>query len=139
MTRFKPMPAKPAAAAHGIAALAGVCMMALPAVFDYSGAARVNDQVVGPIVATLGLVAMWEVTRPVRWVNLLLAAWMIAAVFALDYPFVGGTAVLATAVLAGVLSLVRGERRHDVGGGWAALWRRGAVSTRIDARPRETA
>src|SRR5690606_21691226 len=108
--------------AHGLAALGGMWMMAAPAAFDYDGAAF-NDQFVGPIVATFGIVAMWEVTRGVRWVNRVLAARMLPAALLLDYPVAGGVNAVATGAAVFALSLVRGRTRTRFGGGWASLFR----------------
>lgn len=107
--------------AQGIAMTAGLALMGAPAVLPYSEAAAVNARIVGPFVATFGCVAMWEVTRPLRWVNVPLGAWLVAAPLLIGH---GGPAALTSvgcgaAVVA--LSLVRGAIRHRFGGGWSAL------------------
>jgi hypothetical protein len=106
-------------------ALAGVWLMVAPSVLGYGGAARVSDLVAGPIAVSASVIAMSQVTRPVRWATLPVGAWVIVAAWLLDAPAearVGG--MLAGVMLIGV-ALVRGRVRERFGGGWTALWRRG--------------
>jgi hypothetical protein len=101
--------------------------MAAPAVLGSAGAVRTNDHVVGPLVLSAAIIAVSEVTRPVRWVNVALGLWLILA------PWVLGAEqkALANSTVVGLLligfALVRGRVRHSVGGGWAALWQANAV------------
>jgi len=123
--------------AHALTTALGVWLMAAPQILDYHGAARTNDHVIGPLIATFGCVAMWQATRPVRWVNLVLGIWLTLAPWLLGYAGTqaGGTATansMAVGVLTAVLALVRGAMRHQVGGGWSALWRH------ADPRPGNT-
>ena len=75
------------------------------------------------MAASFAAVALWEATRSLRWVNLALGLWLLAAPWALD----SGWTALANSTVVGVLlmslSLVRGRLRHRFGGGWASLWR----------------
>ena len=105
--------------------LIGIWLTVAPSVFGYDGAARTNGHVVGPLVATFGAMAISQVTRAARFVNLALALWLVAA------PTLLGFTIRQTIhdaglglVLAG-LSLVPRPDRRKQGGGWAAL-RRGA-------------
>ena len=61
---------------HLLPALAGIWLMASPAVLDYADPARANDRIIGPIVASLAIIALWEIARPLRWVNVILGAWL---------------------------------------------------------------
>jgi hypothetical protein len=102
----------------------GVWLMAAPQVLGYSGPAADNDHIVGPLVVSSAVIAMWEVTRPLRRVNTALGAWLLLAPWLLGYE---SAAALVNSLVAGGLlmafSLVRGPRRHRIGGGWSALWR----------------
>lgn len=119
--------------AQGVGLACGIWLMLSPGVLGYFGAARINDRVVGPFVATFACVAMWEATRALRWWNLPLAAWMVLAAFVLDYPPQGRVSVALTGVILGAVSLVRGAIRHRFGGGWAALWRKDPYGVGPDA------
>ena len=57
----------------------GIWLMAAPGVLGSRGSAAASDQLVGPLVVTCAVIAWAEVARPVRYLNLLLALWLIAA------------------------------------------------------------
>jgi hypothetical protein len=104
------------------AAAVGVWIMSAPAVLGYGGPARTVDVVVGPIAASLGLIAAWEATRGLRWGNVVAGLWLLGAPWLLTYA--DGAAV-ASDMLAGALLLglaLLGARVHGrYGGGWAAM------------------
>lgn len=109
--------------AQGIACGIGLWLMASPQVLGYGGAARINDLVAGPISASLACVAMWQVTRPVRWANLGVGAWLLLSPLILGHvSAAAANSVLSGLALAG-FSCVRGRLTHRLGGGWAALSR----------------
>lgn len=103
---------------------AGLWLMAAPAVLGYGGPAATNDRIVGPLAATFAVIAIWEVTRGLRWINLALGLWLLAAPWLLGgYPADATANSMAAGALLAVLSLVRGELRKTYGGGWPAVWR----------------
>jgi hypothetical protein len=106
----------------------GLWLMAAPAVLQYAGRAAMNDYIVGPVVASIAAVAVWEITRQLRWINLVLGLWLLIAPWVFGYEWI----TLAHGTLVGLLlmtfSLVSGQRRHRFGGGWASLWKRTAAS-----------
>jgi len=105
--------------------LSGLWLTAAPAVFDYVGPARVNDTIVGPLIVTFGVIALWEVMRGLRWLNMALAVWLMAAPWVLDYQFplpVGNDILVGLLVL--VFSASGGKRTQRFGGGWSSLWRK---------------
>jgi hypothetical protein len=102
----------------------GVWLMAAPSVLGYGGAARTNDHVVGPIVATLAVIAIAEANRGVRLVNMAPAAWLILAPLLFQYPLRTGVHSVLAGLAVGALSLMGGRIRHQFGGGWASLFRR---------------
>jgi hypothetical protein len=105
--------------------LIGIWLTVAPAIFGYDGAARTNGHVVGPLVATFGAIAISQVTRAARFVNLALAVWLAAA------PVVLGLTLLQTihhaglALVLGGLSLFPRPDRRKQGGGWTVLGRAG--------------
>jgi hypothetical protein len=101
----------------------GVWLMTAPAILDYAGAARTNDRIVGPLVASFALVAIWGVLHPLRWVNLVLGAWLIVAPWALFYDALVPTVnSLVVGMLLMLLSTVRGKIKQRFAGGWSSLW-----------------
>jgi hypothetical protein len=111
--------------------LLGVWLTAAPGVLGLGDPARANFHVVGPLVAMFALTATFQVTRPVRWVNLPLGAWLVVAPWILGYA---GWPETAWSVAAGLgvagLALVRGAVTERLGGGWPALWRKTVEETR---------
>ncbi len=109
--------------AHVFAAAFGIWLMAAPAVLGYSGAAQANDRIVGPLVASCAIIAWWQITRGLRWLNVLLGAWLLLAPWVLGYQQ-SSTAInsmIAGAVIV-ALSLVKGKTDKPFGGGWRALF-----------------
>jgi len=116
--------------AHIIAAALGAWLMAAPAILGYTDPARTNDQIVGPLVATVAVIAWWEVTRAVGWINVLLGLWLLVSPLVLGY---GDTNLTLHSFAVGtplaLLAAVRGKHKRRYGGGWSALfpsrtWRR---------------
>ena len=102
----------------------GLWLLAAPAVLGYGGPAANNDRIVGPLAATFAIIAIWEVTRGLRWLNLILGGWLLAAPWLLGgYTAGATTSSMAAGVLLAVFSLVRGKIRQEYGGGWPAVWR----------------
>jgi hypothetical protein len=104
--------------------LLGIWLMAAPSVFGYVGtAAEDNGRIIGPIVGTFGIIAVWEVTRGCRWLILPLGLWMLVAPWILGYAH--GIAIandMAIGALAAGLSLVKGKMPTRMGGGWRVLF-----------------
>jgi hypothetical protein len=102
------------------AAVLGAWLMFTPLVFGTVDTMADSDHVVGGLVITVAIIAMAEVARPLRFINLLFGLWLIAAPWLLS----GVPSALATAnsVMAGValmaLGLPRGRRSDEHYGGW---------------------
>jgi hypothetical protein len=124
--------------AQGISALIGVWLMAAPGVFRFDGPAGVNAHIVGPLIASFGVIAMGECTRGVRRVNLPLALWVVLSPLFLDQPMNAAMNSLIAGVAVGTLSLVRGHVKHRFGGGWAALREPGRPNGTAGGRVRES-
>jgi hypothetical protein len=101
----------------------GVWLMAAPAALGYGDPARTNDRVVGPIVASIACVAVWEVVRALRWVNVVPALWLLTAPWVLGYERDAAVNSVAVGLALLALVVVRGPVRQRFGGGWRALLR----------------
>lgn len=106
-----------------LAAAIGIWLMIAPAIIGHDEPAATNDRIVGPLVAALGIISLFEITRPVRWVNVALGLWLIVAPAVLGFPIhaLWNSVVSGTAIA--LLSLVRGRTKYRYGGGWSSLWR----------------
>lgn len=101
----------------------GIWLMAAPAILDYGGHARTNHHIVGPLAVSCGVIALWEVTRPLRWGNLALGLWLLVSAWVVASPWVVVLSSSLVGVLLSAFGFVGGGvdwRRY--GGGWSVLW-----------------
>lgn len=87
----------------------GVLVMFAPAIFGVEGAAAESNWLFGPLVITFSAIALADVTRALRLVNVPLAAWVVASPWVLgdlDVAFALATSLMGLAVLG--LSVQRG-------------------------------
>lgn len=101
----------------------GIWLMVAPAVLGYGDPAQTVDRIVGPVAASFAIIAIWEVTRPLRHANLVLGVWLLLAPWVLGYPSTPtvNSMVVGAALIA--LSRVRGKVEDRYGGGWSRVWR----------------
>jgi hypothetical protein len=106
-----------------VSAAIGVWLMGAPPVFGATGAAADGDFLVGPLVAIVAVIALAEVARGLRFLNVAFGLWLVAAPWLLGGATTGSTAndVVAGLALIG-LSLPRGAVRERYGG-----WQRAIV------------
>ena len=62
------------------------------------------------------LMAVWEVLRPLRWVNFLLALYLIVVPWIWGFPMQASVNDMLVGVLVGAMSLIKGALTFD--GGW---------------------
>lgn len=101
--------------------------MAAPALLQYQSEAAINNaHITGPVIATFSTIAIWEATRPCRWMSFAGGLWMILAPFVLGHwqseIQAASSDILAGAAVA-VVSLFRGKIEGRYGGGWSVLWK----------------
>lgn len=87
----------------------GVLLMFAPAIYGVDGAAAESNWLFGPLVITFSAIALADVTRALRLVNVPFAAWVVASPWVLgdlDVAFALATSLMGLAVLG--LSLQRG-------------------------------
>lgn len=108
--------------AQGLASLVGVWIILAPAALGLSETVRMHDRIVGPFVAAFACIAMWEVTRPLRWINVALGAWLLIAPWILGFetPATINTTITGVGLIG--LSFIKGRIKHRFAGGWASLW-----------------
>ena len=101
----------------------GVWLMAAPSVLGYGDPAGANDHIVGPLIASIAVIAVSEATRPLRWLNVLLGFWLLVVPLALGYSSSGTWHSLAIGAAIAVLAAFPDQITQRVGGGWSMLWR----------------
>ncbi len=104
--------------------LLGIWLMIAPAVFGLDASLADSDRIVGLVTLAVALISSWEVTRPLRWINLASAAWLALAPLALGFVSAYPMAAindLGVAVLLLIFAFKKGKIIKRYGGGWAAL------------------
>ena len=100
-------------------AILGVWLMFSRLVFDTVAPMADSDHVVGALIITVAVIAMAEVARPLRFLNVAFGTWLIAAPWLLDGS---GWAASLVSIALGVavvgLSLPRGSRSEEHYGSW---------------------
>ncbi|HEV2074553.1 MAG TPA: vitamin K epoxide reductase family protein [Thermomicrobiales bacterium] len=100
-----------------ISALIGFWLMAAPPVFDSTGTVANSDFLAGPLVAVIAVIAMAEVARPLRFINVVIGLWLVSTPWFLSGTTTGSTVndIVAGLALIG-LSLPRGSVRERYDG-----------------------
>lgn len=99
----------------------GLWLMAAPAVLGYGGAPENSDRIAGPLLAAFSFLAIFQISRGVRWLNLPIGAWLVAAPFVLGAPADAFASSLVSGLLVLTLSPFGRPDQSRYGGGWRAL------------------
>lgn len=103
--------------------LLGLWLMASPALLQFNKAASDNNYIVGPLVLTCAIVALWEVNRSARYLNMAAGVWLAVSPLILN---IQPTDAIWSTILSGVLiaafSFVKGSIKGQYGGGWRSLF-----------------
>ncbi|HET7551088.1 MAG TPA: hypothetical protein VFK04_07345 [Gemmatimonadaceae bacterium] len=101
-----------------VSALLGIWLMVAPSVLHYDGRASINDHIVGPLIAATAIIAIWEITRPLRWLGIVFGTWLVFAPAFFRFPseaLVNNVVVGAVLV---ILAFLGGRVNEKFGGGW---------------------
>ncbi len=92
-----------------VSVAAGLWLMASPAVFVTAGNAAHSEHLIGALVVTVAIMALSDVGRGLRWINILFGVWFLAAPWLLGGATTGSTVndMIAGGALI-LLSLPRG-------------------------------
>lgn len=103
----------------------GIWLMAAPAVMGYTDTAGdSNHRIIGPLVVSFAVVAIWEHTRPLRWANLPLGLWLAISPLFISYPRLVILMTVMVGLVIAACALVQGTYRPEkFGDGWSMLWR----------------
>jgi len=99
-----------------VSAALGIWMLVAPAVLQIQGAAANSSYIAGALITTFAVLAMAEVTRAARFLNLLVALWVLAS----PWILAGATAEgrwngVAVGILLVIASLPRGKVKERYG------------------------
>jgi hypothetical protein len=104
-----------------LSALVGIWLMASPSILDYDDPARTNDWIVGPLAASLGIIAASKVNRSLRWTLLPLGLWQIVGPWVLGFATTPTINATLTGLILIACSQLGGQVATRYGGGWRAL------------------
>lgn len=100
-------------------AAVGATLMFTRLLFDTEPPLAHSDHLVGALIVTVAVMALAEVGRPLRFINVAFGLWLLAVPWVLDG---GSTAASVGGVIAGIavilLSLPRGRRSSEHYGSW---------------------
>ena len=100
----------------------GVWIIVSPAIFEFDKAAANNNHIVGPLIVTFAIVAIWEVNRSARYFNVFTGIWLVVAPFLLSFNSTAAIWIdVASGALVTVFSLFKGRISKNYGGGWRSL------------------
>lgn len=99
----------------------GISLMAAPAVLGYAGSTASDvHRTIGPLAASLALVASWQATRAVRLPNIVLGAALVVVPAVVDHPADAAAVGIAAGVVLAATAPFGGRHRSQLGGGWRA-------------------
>ena len=99
-----------------VTAAIGVWLMCSPSFLQINGIVSYSVYTAGPILVAVSIISFAEVARSFRYVNLILALWLLVAPWVLEGA--SGSFILSnvvSALLVVVLSLIKGKIAHQYG------------------------
>jgi short-subunit dehydrogenase len=106
-----------------ISVFIGIWIMIAPGLFQFEPAASTNHFIVGPLVVTAAVVAIWDVNRAVRFLNVIMGIWLALSPLLLSYMTPQATWIsIISGILLITVSLIKGKIKHSYGGGWKVLF-----------------
>jgi len=113
----------------------GLWVMLAPAMLGFGKTASDHSYVVGPLVITFAIAAIWEVNRSARYLNIPAGLWLAASaiLFSFSGPAFWNSLICGIAIC--LLSLIKGKITGKYGGGWRSLFRKTPQHDREDEVP----
>jgi len=108
--------------------LVGLWLMISPDLLQFGKTASSNNYIVGPLILTFAIIALWEVNRSVRFLNTVAGAWLIVSPFVLglqSFIIIWNT-ILSGALIVG-FSFIKGPIKRKYGGGWRSLFEKNSA------------
>jgi short-subunit dehydrogenase len=106
-----------------ISTLIGIWIMLSPELFHFENPAADNHFIVGPIIVTAAVIAIWKVNRSVRYFFFIAGLWLMLSPLVLGYTM---SEAFLNSVGSGILLIVfsnmKGKIDHSLGGGWKVLF-----------------
>ncbi len=102
--------------------LVGMWVMASPAILDFEGPFADHNNVAGALIITFGIIAMSDVARSVRLMNVIVGLWLIVIPWTLDInhdvsfwsSILSGVAIIFLSIRKGIIGEKRGGFENHV-------------------------
>ena len=108
--------------------LLGLWLMISPGLLQFDKIASSNNYIVGPLVLTFAITALWEVNRSMRFFNVATGVWLIFSPLIVDIQSsVADWATVLSGILITAFSFVKGNVKKNYGGGWRSLFKKDPV------------
>src|SRR5688572_5526958 len=65
--------------------LLGLWLMFSPGLLQFEKAASDNNYIVGPLVLTFAIIALWELNRSARFFNIAIGVWLVISPFIIGF------------------------------------------------------
>ncbi|QKZ11317.1 SPW repeat protein [Spirosoma sp. KUDC1026] len=101
----------------------GIWLMASPAVFQLLKPIASNEHIMGPIIASIAMIAISESMRDFRYLNVLAGVWLLIAPWVLGNENTRSILnEMGMGTLVVIMALLGGLRTDEFGGGWQSLF-----------------
>ena len=105
----------------------GLFLMVAPSLWSLDKADSDHFYIIGPLIITNAIIALWEFNRGMRWFNVLIGAWLLVSPFVLGSKGNVASLAIVTAILLIIFSLFKGSEKHRYGGGWSSLFQKNPI------------
>lgn len=102
--------------------LVGLWLMVAPQMLGYGGAAANSDRIAGPLITAFAFLAIFSITRGMRWLNLPLALWLLLGPLVFSFPLQAALSSMVAGILTLVLAGIGRPDQSQYGGGWIVLF-----------------
>jgi hypothetical protein len=101
----------------------GFWLMLSPSLLNMNATTADNNHIIGPLVITFSVVSLWDINRKAIRANIVLGAWLLTALFILDFTntlaFFSNGACASFIIL---MSSIKRKAKQHYGGGWRSLF-----------------
>lgn len=109
----------------------GLWLMISPAILKMNQTTSDNNHIVGPLVITFSVISLWNINRNVVRANIVLGAWLLVALFLLDFTkTIAFCSNGACACFIIMLSSIKRKSNEKFGGGWHSLFQHSPLHLR---------
>jgi hypothetical protein len=105
-----------------LAAAVGVSLLGAPAFLAHGRSEALIVHLLGPLIATVGLIASWPSLRGLRWLNASLGLALLLAEAIIGVKSAGGLYGAFAGMAIVLLSIGPGSLRDAYAGGWQSLF-----------------